>query len=54
MATKNVELIEIKPIYVKKTTIRVVGDTPLIMYAWSEKAKREMRNWRSGLTECKI
>lgn len=42
MATKNVELIEIKPIEVKKTTIRVVGDTPLIMHAWSEKAKREM------------
>lgn len=42
MATKNVELIEIKPIEVNKTTIRVVGDTPLIMHAWSEKAKREM------------
>lgn len=42
MATKNVELIEIKPIEVKKTTIRIVGDTPLIMHAWSEKAKREM------------
>lgn len=42
MATKNVELIEIKPIEVKKTTIRVVCDTPLIMHAWSEKAKREM------------
>lgn len=42
MANKNVELIEIKPIEVKKTTIRVVGDTPLIMHAWSEKAKREM------------
>lgn len=42
MATKNVELIEIKPIEIKKTTIRIVGDTPLIMHAWSEKAKREM------------
>ena len=42
MATKNVELIEIRPIEVKKTTIRIVGDTPLIMHAWSEKAKREM------------
>lgn len=40
--TKNVEIIEIKPIAVQKTTIRVVGDTPLIMHAWSEKAKREM------------
>lgn len=42
MATKNVELIEIRPIEIQKTTIRVVGDTPLIMHAWSEKAKREM------------
>lgn len=42
MATKTVELIEIKPIEIKKTTIRIVGDTPLIMHAWSEKAKREM------------
>lgn len=42
MATKNVELIEIRPIEVKKTTIRIVGDTPLIMHAWSEKAKLEM------------
>lgn len=42
MATKNVELIEIKPVEIKKTTIRIVGDTPLIMHAWSEKAKREM------------
>lgn len=41
MAAK-VELIEIKPIEIKKTTIRIVGDTPLIMHAWSEKAKREM------------
>lgn len=42
MATKNVELIEIRPIEIQKTTIRIVGDTPLIMHAWSEKAKREM------------
>lgn len=42
MAAKNVETIEIKPIEIQKTTIRVVGDTPLIMHAWSEKAKREI------------
>lgn len=41
MAAK-VELIEIRPIEIEKTTIRIVGDTPLIMHAWSEKAKREM------------
>ena len=42
MAIKNVEIIEIRPIEIKKTTIRIIGDTPLIMHAWSEKAKREM------------
>lgn len=44
MATKNVETIEIKPINILKTKIRIVGDTPLIMHAWSEKAKREILN----------
>ena len=44
MATKkaNAEVIEIRPIEIKKVTIRIVGDTPLIMHAWSEKAKRMM------------
>lgn len=42
MPAKNVETIEIKPIEIQKTTIRVVGDTPLIMHAWSVKAKREI------------
>ena len=51
MATKNVELIEIRPIEIQKTTIRVVGDTPLIMHAWSEKAKREMLEKQMKKTE---
>ena len=42
MASKTVELLEIKPIEMVKTNIRLQGDTPLIMHAWSEKAKREM------------
>lgn len=40
--TSTTEILEIKPIEIQKTTIRIVGDTPLIMHAWSEKAKREM------------
>ena len=36
------EVIEIRPISIRKATIRIVGDTPLIMHAWSEKAKREL------------
>lgn len=43
MATaKKTELIEIKPLKMKEVTVRIVGDTPLIMHAWSAKAKREI------------
>lgn len=48
MATKKEELIEIKPIEIKKVTLRLVGDTPLIMHAWSEKAKRMMLEAQQG------
>lgn len=55
---KTVETIEIKPIEIRKTTIRIVGDTPLIMHAWSEKAKREildkqMKKTKSSAREAK-
>lgn len=39
---KEVEMIEIKPINIKRTEIRLVGDSPLIVHAWSEKAKKEI------------
>lgn len=42
MTTKKTEVIEIKPIEEVKFNIRVVGDTPLIMHRWTEKAKRQM------------
>lgn len=43
MATaKKTELLEIRPLDIQTTTIRIIGTTPLIMHAWSEKAKREM------------
>lgn len=49
MATKNaVEVIEIKPIKEERVKIRIVGDTPLIMHAWSEKAKRMMLEAQMG------
>ena len=48
MATKKTEVIEIKPIEIAKLNIRIVGDTPLIMHAWSEKAKREMLEAQQG------
>lgn len=45
---KEAEAIIIRPIEIKKTTVRVVGDTPLIMHAWSEKAKRMMLEAQTG------
>ena len=45
---KNDEIIEIKPIEIKKVALRIVGDTPLIMHAWSAKAKREMLEAQQG------
>ena len=40
--TKKTELVEIKPIELRTIKIRAVGTTPLIMHAWSEKARQEM------------
>lgn len=45
---RKAEVIEITPINVKKLEVRIVGDTPLIMHAWSEKAKREMLEAQQG------
>ena len=55
MATKKAatEVIEIIPIEIKKVTIRIVGDTPLIMHAWSEKAKRMMLEAQMGIAKGK-
>ena len=49
MATKkNEEIIEIKPLDIKTVSITIKGDTPLIMHAWSEKAKRMMLEAQQG------
>ena len=55
MATKKAatEVIEIRPIEIKKVTIRIVGDTPLIMHAGSEKAKRMMLEAQMGVAKGK-
>lgn len=42
MATKKDDVVELKAINLSTITFRVVGVSPLIMHAWSEKAKREM------------
>jgi len=41
MATTK-EVVTVKPIKIEKKIITIVGDTPLIVHAWSEKAKKEM------------
>ena len=53
MATKTKEIIEIKPLQIKKTTIHIVGDSPLIMHTWSAKAKRQILEKELGTTVVK-
>lgn len=52
MASKN-EVVEIRPLMIKKVTMQLVGDTPLIMHAWSEKAKRMMLEAQMGVAKGK-
>ncbi len=43
VARKKVEgPVEIKPLAIKTIQIEIIGVTPLIVHAWSEKARREM------------
>lgn len=48
MAVKKSEIVEIKPIIMNETIVTIVGDTPLIMHAWSEKAKKQMLDAQMG------
>lgn len=49
MATaKSTEVVEIRPIDMKTVEVTLVGDTPMIMHAWSEKAKRMMLEAQQG------
>ena len=54
MATANKkEEICIKKFEKKIIKIRIVGDSPLIVHAWSEKAKREMLDTQTGKNKTK-
>lgn len=53
MATAKNETIEIKPINILRVEVIIVGDTPLIVHAWSEKAKREMLEKQMQVTKTK-
>lgn len=49
--TKKVETLEVQPIKIEKREITIVGDTPLIVHAWSEKAKKEMLDKQTKTTK---
>lgn len=53
MAKKEEQLIEIRPLNIKVIPIRIVGDSPLIVHAWSEKAKKMMLDTQTGATKTK-
>lgn len=42
MASQKSETITIPALEIKKVTLRIVGNSPLISHAWSEKAKLMM------------
>lgn len=45
---KNEEVITIKPVQIKKTAVRIVGDSPLIVHAWSDKGKQMILDAQTG------
>ena len=53
MSNKSQTVIEIKPIDEVITTVRIQGTSPLIVHAWSAKAKREILEKELGLTKTK-
>lgn len=56
MASKKVaetNVVEIKALDIKKVNIRIKGDSPLIVHAWSEKAKRQMLEAQMKTTKTK-
>ena len=48
MATKKTEAVEIKPMELQTVNITIVGTTPLIVHAWSDKAKQMMLDKQRG------
>lgn len=53
MATKKTEVVEIKSLDIQRVKIRITGDTPLIVHAWSEKAKKMMLDAQTKTTKTK-
>jgi hypothetical protein len=48
MATKKSAAIEIREIDIKTVPVTIVGKTPIIVHAWSHKAKQEMLDKQRG------
>lgn len=42
MVSKSTAAIELPPLNIQTVTFVLIGDSPLIVHAWSEKAKRQM------------
>jgi hypothetical protein len=42
MAGRKTESVELKKLDIRKITLKIVGDSPLIMHRWDEKAKKMM------------
>ena len=53
MAKATNELIEIRPLDIKRVNVRIIGDSPLIVHAWSDKAKKMMLDAQTGATKTK-
>lgn len=53
MATKKEETIQIQKLDIRTIPIRIVGDSPLIIHAWAEKAKREILDKQMKVTKTK-
>lgn len=47
-AKKSEALVTIKALDLKRVKVRIIGDTPLIVHKWSEKAKKEMLDAQTG------
>lgn len=51
MAGDNKNVIEIRHLDIQRVKIRIVGDTPLIVHAWDEKAKKMMLDKQTKATK---
>ncbi len=50
---KEQEVVEIKAVDIKRVKVKIVGDTPLIVHKWSEKAKKQMLDGQTKATKTK-